>query len=111
MAMSPEQIDQAKGLIREATKTMTINVLMLERGIGLDSDGVIISCHKDYPAYAEFKQLLTRLGGEFLLLESVKSFVIDLQDKVRFIPLTLSLVAHDIGRAETLNFANATGMH
>jgi DNA-binding Lrp family transcriptional regulator len=100
-ALTPEQIEQAKGIIKEATKTMTINLLMLERGLGLDSDGVIVSIHKDYSAYTEFAQLLTRLGGQFLLIESIKSFLIDLQDKVRFMPLTLSLLAQDLAREKT----------
>jgi DNA-binding Lrp family transcriptional regulator len=95
-AMSPEQIDQTRTVISQALKTMTINILMLERGIGLDSDGVLISYHKDYTAYTEFTKLLTRLGAEYLMIENIKSFIIDLQDKVRFIPLTLSLIAKDI---------------
>ena len=99
-AMSPEQIDQTRTIIDQTLKTMTINILMLERGLGLDSDGVIISCHKDYGAYTEFTKLLTRLGGDFLMLENIKSFIVDLQDKVRFIPLTLSLVAQDMAHTE-----------
>ncbi len=94
ITMSDELIEQAKGIISEALKTMTIKVLMLQRGLGLDSDGVIISCHKDYEEYTEFKQLLARLGGEYLSLENVKSFLIDLQDKVEFIPFTMSLLAN-----------------
>ena len=97
--MPPEQIEQAKRIINEATKTMTINVSMLERGLGLGSDGVIMSYHKDYSRYLEFMNLLKRVGEEFLSLDEVKSFLIDLQDEVRFIPFTLSLVANDIARA------------
>ena len=99
-ALSPEEIEQAKTILREATKTTTLNILMLERGLGVDSDGVIFSIHKDYTAYNEFTQLLRKLGGQFLQLENIKSFLIDLQDQVRLIPLTLSLFAQDIWRAK-----------
>jgi DNA-binding Lrp family transcriptional regulator len=99
-SLSPEQIDQARKVIGDALKVMTIDVLMLERGLGLDSDGVIISCHKDYSSYVEFNELLKKGGGEFLLLEDLKSFLINLQDEVRFIPLTLSIIAHNLSKID-----------
>jgi DNA-binding Lrp family transcriptional regulator len=98
--LSPERIEQAKSIITESMKTLSLDVLMLERGLGLDSDGVIISCHKGYSGYVEFVELLKKFGGEFLSLENTKNFLIDLQDEVRFIPLTLSILAHNIALAE-----------
>lgn len=99
-SLSPEQIEQAKKTISDALKVMTIDVLMLERGLGLDSDGVIISCHRDYSSYVEFNEILKKGGGEFLLLEDIKSFLINLQDEVRFIPLTFSIVAHNLSKMD-----------
>ena len=98
--LSPEQIEQAKKIIGEAMKTMKINALLLERGLGLDSDGVIISYHKDYSAHVEFMELLKRGGEEFILVDGIRSFLIDLQDEVRFIPLTLSIIAHNISKTD-----------
>ena len=41
------EIEGAKKIIRDTLKTTPLEVLMLERGLGLNSDGVIISYHKD----------------------------------------------------------------
>lgn len=99
-SLSPEQIEQTKKIISDALKMMKIDVLMLERGLGLDSDGVIISCHRDYSSYVEFNEILKKSGGEFLLLEDIKSFLINLQDEVRFIPFTFSIIAHNLSKMD-----------
>ena len=99
-SLSPQQIEEAKKIMREALKMMTINILMLERGLGLDSDGVIVSCHKDYSSYVEFIEILKKGGGQFLLPEDIKSFLINLQDEIRFIPLTFSIVADNLSKMD-----------
>lgn len=70
---------------------MPLQVVMLERGTGMDSDGVIISYHEDFTSHTKFLDLLRGTG--FLDVDEVKSFRVNLKDEVTFIPLTLSLMA------------------
>lgn len=99
--VTSEGIDQAKKILREALKVMPIQLVMLERGLGMDADGVLISYHKDYAAYVQFSELLKRGAAEFLQTDEIKSFLIDLQDNVRFIPLTFSTVAQNLSKMKT----------
>jgi DNA-binding Lrp family transcriptional regulator len=67
-------------------------IIMFERGLGLESTGVVVSLHEDYSSYVEFIDKLK----ECPFLETLKpgSFLISLDDKVRYRPLTLSALAN-----------------
>jgi sulfur relay (sulfurtransferase) DsrF/TusC family protein len=64
---------------------------MLERGLGLGYDGVIMAFYKDYSEHLEHVKVLHRYP--FLDLYGVESFLISLEDKVHYRPLTLSALA------------------
>jgi DNA-binding Lrp family transcriptional regulator len=92
--LTPEEIGAAKELIRKTLKSMPLRVVMLERGTGMDSDGVIISYHEDFTAHTKFMDFLKGTG--FLKMDEIRSFRVDLMDEVSFIPLTFSLMAEYI---------------
>jgi DNA-binding Lrp family transcriptional regulator len=92
--LSDAEIEEAKKLIREAMKTMPLDVVMLERGMGMEFDGVIISYHKDYSSNMKFIDLLKGTG--FLDVDRIEVFRVNLRDEVRFIPLSFSLLAQSI---------------
>jgi DNA-binding Lrp family transcriptional regulator len=92
--MTPEQIDKAREIARESLKTGPFRTIMLERGIGLDYDGVFMTYHKDYSSYVKFEQWLRQF--DFLELEEIGSFLISLDDEVRYRPLTFSALAHGL---------------
>lgn len=92
--LSDEEIEGAKNVIKETLRAMPLDVIMLERGMGMDYDGVIISNHMSYTAYSEFLELLRRTG--FIDVEQMGRFLVDLKDKVRFLPLNFSLLAQSI---------------
>ena len=57
-------------------------------------DGVIISLHRDYTS---FQQLMTWLRQlDFLEVEKTQFFLVDLNETVRYRPLTLSAIAKHI---------------
>lgn len=70
------------------------NVVMLERGMGLGFDGVVFSVHKDFSDYMDLKRFIQE--SEFVDMAHVDSFLINLQDDVRYIPLTFSFLAKDL---------------
>jgi hypothetical protein len=67
---------------------------MGERGMGLGYDGVFMSYHKDYGEYTKllnwFKQF------EFLEVDKIESFLIDLQDNIHYRPLDFSPLAYHL---------------
>jgi DNA-binding Lrp family transcriptional regulator len=84
-------IDKARTLAQESLRKGPLEIVMLERGMGLGYDGVIVSVHKDYPSYMELKKWLRRF--DFLDLSEVESFLINLSDKVHYRPLTFTTLA------------------
>lgn len=77
---------------------MPIPVVMLERSIGISSDRLIISYHKNYSSLTTFLDLLKRTG--FLDVDEIKNFTVSLQDEVRFLPLTFSVISDYVSRIE-----------
>lgn len=96
--LGSEEIHQAKKLIDETLKAMPLEVLMLERGIGGDFDGVIVSYHKNYASQAMFADLLKKTG--FVDVDKLMTFSIDLKDEHQFLPLSLSRFAQCISNIE-----------
>lgn len=64
---------------------------MLERGIGLSYDVVFITLHKDYASYLKLKEWCKQFS--FLELSKLEAFLVNLDDKVRYRPLTFSTLA------------------
>ena len=64
---------------------------MLERGIGLEYDGVNVSLHEDYASYLKLKNWLNQFA--FLEMTRFDSFLVNLDDEVRYRPLTFSTLA------------------
>lgn len=89
--LTNEEIGASKELISKTLKAMPLRVVMLERGTGMDSDGVVISYHEDFTAHTKFIDLLKGTG--FLKVDEIRSFRVDLKDEVSFVPLTFSLLA------------------
>jgi DNA-binding Lrp family transcriptional regulator len=92
--LSPEQIEKAREIARERMKNGPCEVLMLERGSGLSSDGVFITYHENYTSYLKFTDWLKRF--DFLEMSGISSFLVDLKDEVRYAPLTFAALANHI---------------
>lgn len=93
------EADEARTVAQEKVKESPRNILMLERGIGLNHTGVIISFHKNYSDYKRFIQTFREAQTTHAYVsENVESFLIDLKDKIRYRPLTLSALSDHILR-------------
>jgi Lrp/AsnC family transcriptional regulator for asnA, asnC and gidA len=97
--MGREEAGKGRTMVQEQVKESPGNIIMLERGIGLNHTGIIISFHKDYSDYTQFihsfKQTSTT---QAYVDENVESFLIDLKDKIRYRPLTLLALANHMLR-------------
>ena len=89
--------DENKAVVTAAAEEVNKKVfpdLLIERGIGLGSDGIIITLHRNFSDYTE--RVNYTKSRPFVQTNRVESFLIDLKDSVHFRSLTLSVVADDL---------------
>lgn len=92
--LQAEEVEKARVVAQESLKKSSFEVIMLERGLGLGYDGVLISYHKDY---ADHLNLINRLKQfDFLEVHKIDSFLINLNDNIHYRPLTFSILAHNV---------------
>lgn len=65
--------------------------VMIERGMGLGSNGVVVSLHRDYTSYLEFQRWLRQFS--FISPYELESFLMNLDDEVHYRYLTFSTLA------------------
>jgi DNA-binding Lrp family transcriptional regulator len=92
--LSPEEVDKARKIAQESMKGSPFATVMLERGQGLGHEGVIISYHENYASCMELRRSLRKYT--FLDLSSVETFMINLDDKVHYRPLTFYALAEHL---------------
>jgi hypothetical protein len=93
-ALNKDQIGKVKEVIEKSLKTGPFEVVMLERGLGLDFDAALISYHTDYSSHVKLLEWLKQF--DFISLEDTGSFLINLQDQVRYRPFSLSTLANHL---------------
>lgn len=92
--LSPEEREKARGLANQVSTKGPYEIVMGERGMGLGYDGVFISYHRSYSEYAALKEWFRQF--EFLEVGKTDSFLIDLEDQVRYRPLDFTSFAHHL---------------
>jgi DNA-binding Lrp family transcriptional regulator len=91
--LSREELGKARQTAKEGMKE-GLNFIMLERGIGLDYDGIFLSFHEDYSSVTQLKKWLEQFN--FLEVDKINSFLVNLEDEIRYRPLTFSTLAKHI---------------
>jgi DNA-binding Lrp family transcriptional regulator len=90
-SLDKEEAERVQKKIADGLKDKQFEFIMLERGDGLGFDAVIISLHKDYVSYLKVSEWLRKF--DFLKVLRTNSFLINLEDEVRYRPLTFSTLA------------------
>jgi DNA-binding Lrp family transcriptional regulator len=96
--LSQDEIEKARKSARESVKS-NLNFIMLERGMGMGYDGVFLSFHEDYTSFTEHGKWLTQF--DFLEISDIQSFLINLEDEIRYRSLTFSTLAKHILTLQT----------
>jgi DNA-binding Lrp family transcriptional regulator len=65
--------------------------VLIERGIGHNSNGVVIALHKDYSSYTHFQQWLKQFS--IIVPYELENFLINLDDEIHYRYLTFSTLA------------------
>ena len=90
---TPSDLETMRKLIDEYGKRLSEipQAVMIERGIGENANGVVISLHKDYSDYVSFQNWMKQFlpQSKFVL----HSFLINLDDQVHYRYLTFSTLA------------------
>jgi len=89
--LSQEEFEKVREVTKQKVMESSYAIVMLERGLGLGYDGVIMAFYKDYSEHLEHVKVLHRYP--FLDLYGMESFLISLEDKLHYRPLTLSALA------------------
>jgi len=89
-ALDAKEVEGARKIARESLDAF-LEVIMLERGMGINYDGVIVSYHENYGSYQELRNKLKQFT--FLDLSKIEAFLINLHDKVCYRSLTLATLA------------------
>jgi DNA-binding Lrp family transcriptional regulator len=96
--LGPEETEKARKITRQELEKSKFGVTMLERGIGLGYDGVLIGLYEDYATYTEHRNRLKEYP--FLEVAGVEGFLISLDDEVKYRPLTMQALAKHLLAAE-----------
>jgi DNA-binding Lrp family transcriptional regulator len=94
----PKMLNEARRKFVQSFNEEAFEVILDERGMGLGYDGVIVSFHRDYAEYAQFKRWLAEMP--FIDAAKLDSFIIDLNDKVHHRYLTLSYLAKHLTQTQ-----------
>lgn len=93
-APGPEEVKAVRNAVAEEVDKNIFADLLMERGLGLGFDGIIITLHRNYSDYRDQKKYAE--SRSFVQADRVESFLVDLSDKVHYRTLTLSAVADDL---------------
>lgn len=93
-----EMEDAVKYALAQAS-SVPPNVVLIERGIGLDYDSFMASFHKDYSSYAELMKHLKT--SQYIDLAKMESFIVNLDDKVHYRQLTFATLARHLLTLQT----------
>ena len=87
----PEMPDETRRKFIKSFDETASEVILDERGMGMGYDGIIVSFHRSYSEYNDFKKWLAQMP--FIDSSKLDSFLLDLNDKVHHRPLTFSYLA------------------
>jgi DNA-binding Lrp family transcriptional regulator len=92
--LSPEDTEKARECTRRGLREVSFGIVMVDRGLGFGYDGAILSFHEDYSGYEKYRAWLKH--HSFLDLSAIESFLINLDDVVRYRPLTFAALAQHL---------------
>ncbi len=89
-----ERLPSIKQAVEERLSKTPFVILLLERGLGLGRDAIMISLYRDYASYTKHRDTIRAIP--FLATSNTDSFLIDLNDETHYRYLTLASVAKDL---------------
>lgn len=91
---APGKLEEARNTFKQSFEEGPFDIILSERGLGMRYDGIVVSFHRDYAEYAEFKKWMQQMP--FIDSSRLDSFLIDLNDKIHYRYLTFSYLGRNI---------------
>lgn len=98
---SEEETEKVRKAVRDRVEQSRFGIVMLERGIGLGYDGCIISIYRNYSEYTRHLEAIKTFP--FIDTSRIDTFIINLEDTVRYRPLNFEVIAKQIANQEKTN--------
>jgi len=92
--LEPEQIEETRQIAKEKLEKSRFGIIMLERGLGLKYDGVVVALYEDYANYLKHVDALKQFP--YFEISAIESFLINLKDTVHYRPLTFKALAEHL---------------
>jgi DNA-binding Lrp family transcriptional regulator len=92
-AISEDELENYKKVVMEGVMSTPVEMIMIER-VGPGIKGVVLSYHRNYSSYAEFRDRVGQYSS--LGVGIVEEYVVNLNDKHQFLPLTFALFAKNM---------------
>jgi len=92
--LSADALEKARLAAKESLANSLSECIMIERGLGLSSDGVFVSYFEDYSSLLELRKWMSQF--DFIEIQNLESFIVSLDDKVHYRTLTLLTLAKHI---------------
>lgn len=91
---SPEIVQEARAAARRRVEKELLETIMLERVPSMGAATICVSFHKDYSSFLDFM----KMSGEhdFIDMETLTSYLVNLKSQYRYRPLTLSTLAKHV---------------
>jgi len=98
---SEEETERIRKAVKERVEQSKFGIVMLERGIGLGYDACIVSIYRDYSEYSRHKDVIRAFP--FIDITKIESFIVNLEDNVRYRPLNFETIARQLAACEMAN--------
>ena len=93
-ALPKEGLEGMRTISEKLKENYPSATILAMSGIGMTYDRVVVTYHKNYSEYFEFVKNSKTERMPAGLVEETTSFLVDLNDKTNFMPLTLSYLAY-----------------
>jgi DNA-binding Lrp family transcriptional regulator len=91
---SEDDIRKAQRIAQERLKEARFGIIMIDRGVSKDAEGIIVSFHKDLESYINLRNQLREF--DFLGISHVDSFLISTRSNQHYGSLTFSSLANHL---------------
>jgi DNA-binding Lrp family transcriptional regulator len=89
--ISEEKLKEIRKQVRQTLQKEPISTIFAMSGMGCNADRVIVAFHEDYSAYVDY---LNRIRHHpLVVVDQIKSFLINLNDRSQYLPLSFSGLA------------------
>jgi DNA-binding Lrp family transcriptional regulator len=90
-AIPEEELKEIRKQVRQTLLKKPESAIVGMSGMGCNADRVIVAFHEDYSTYAEARNKIKQ--HPLVEVEEIKSFLINLNDRSQYLPLTFSGLA------------------